>query len=320
MPQAPSLILPDRIRFGADAESLYRRSLAIREKALGPEHRHVALSLNKLAELYQNQGRYAEAEPLYRRSLAIREKALAPEHPHVARTLNDLALLFYNQGKYAEAGILYQQCLAILEKALGPHSPDLVTVLQNYACLLRKADREAQGLCVWFTGLSGAGKTTTAEILSVLLLEHGRHVTLLDGDVVRTNLSRELGFSREDRNTNVRRIGFVASEIVRHGGVAVCAAVSPYRDTRDEIRNMVGPECFFEVFVDTPLETCERRDPKGLYAKARRGEIRGFTGIDDPYEPPLSAEITLGTLVHSAEENARLILDHMVQRGLVREA
>ena len=145
-------------------------------------------------------------------------------------------------------------------------------------------------------------------------------ISLLDGDVVRTNLSRELGFSREDRNTNVRRIGFVASEIVRHGGVAVCAAVSPYRDTRDEIRNMVGPECFFEVFVDTPLETCERRDPKGLYAKARRGEIRGFTGIDDPYEPPLSAEITLGTLVHSAEENARLILDHMVQRGLVREA
>src|SRR6266516_1525282 len=121
-----------------------RRSLAIQEKELGPEHPHVALSLNKLAELYRNQGRYAEAEPLYRRSLAIREKALAPEHPDVARTLNDLALLFYNQGKYAEAGILYQRCLAILEKALGPHYPDLVTVLENYACLLRKADREAE--------------------------------------------------------------------------------------------------------------------------------------------------------------------------------
>ena len=165
--------------------------------------------------------------------------------------------------------------------------------------------------------MSGAGKTTTAEILSVLLLEHGRHVTLLDGDVVRTNLSRELGFSREDRNTNVRRIGFVASEIVRHGGVAVCAAVSPYRDTRDEIRNMVGPECFFEVFVDTPLETCERRDPKGLYAKAQAGRLKNLTGVDAPYEPPDNPDVHLPTVGHAPEELAETVLRALGDRRII---
>jgi sulfate adenylyltransferase len=146
--------------------------------------------------------------------------------------------------------------------------------------------RHQQGFCIWFTGLSGAGKSTTAELLTELLLEHGRQSTLLDGDVVRTHLSKGLGFSKEDRDTNIRRIGFVASEIVRHGGVAICAAVSPYRGTRNDVRNMVGADCFIEVFVDTPLELCEQRDTKGIYAQARRGEIKNFTGIDDPYERP----------------------------------
>jgi sulfate adenylyltransferase len=178
--------------------------------------------------------------------------------------------------------------------------------------------RHRQGFCVWFTGLSGAGKSTTAEILTVLLLEHGRQVTLLDGDVLRTHLSQGLGFSRADRDTNIRRIGFVAAEIARHGGVAVCAAVSPYRAARNEVRAMVGVERFIEVFVDTPLEVCEQRDAKGMYAQARRGEITGFTGIDDPYEAPLAAEITLDTVARSAEENARLILDAVRRRGFVR--
>lgn len=180
--------------------------------------------------------------------------------------------------------------------------------------------RHRQGVCVWFTGLSGAGKTTTAEILTALLLEHGRQVTLLDGDVVRTNLSRGLGFSKEDRDTNIRRIGFVASEVVRHGGVAVCAAVSPYRTTRDEVRNMTEPDRFIEVFVDTPLAVCEGRDTKSIYAQARRGEIRQVTGIDDVYEPPLDPEITLDTLSKTAEENARRILDHLISQGFVRAA
>jgi sulfate adenylyltransferase len=178
--------------------------------------------------------------------------------------------------------------------------------------------RYRQGVCVWFTGLSGAGKSTTAEVLTVLLLEHGRQVTVLDGDVVRTHLSKGLGFSQADRDTNIRRIGFVAAEIVRHGGVVVCAAVSPYQATRNDVRAMVGTERFIEVFVDTPIDVCEARDVKGMYAKARRGEIKDFTGIDDPYEPPLCAEITLDTVQHTPADNARCILDHLIQRGFVR--
>ncbi len=174
-----------------------------------------------------------------------------------------------------------------------------------------------QGVCIWFTGLSGAGKSTTAEILTVMLLEHGRQVTLLDGDVVRTHLSSGLGFTKEDRDTNIRRIGFVAAEIVRHGGMVICAAVSPYRALRNEVRNLVGHKSFIEVFVDTPLEVCEQRDTKGIYAKARRGEIKGFTGIDDPYEPPQHPEIVLDTVACSPEENGRQILVHIMERGFV---
>jgi sulfate adenylyltransferase len=177
--------------------------------------------------------------------------------------------------------------------------------------------RQQQGVCIWFTGLSGAGKSTTAEILTVLLLENGRQVSLLDGDVVRTQLSAGLGFSKEDRDTNIRRIGFVASEIVRHGGVVICAAVSPYISTRNEVRNLVGADRFIEVFVDTPLATCESRDTKGMYARARRGEISGVTGIDDPYEPPICPELTLDTVNSNAMENAKLILSLLAARGFV---
>ena len=178
-------------------------------------------------------------------------------------------------------------------------------------------ERYRQGVCIWFTGFSAAGKSTTAEALERLFLAQGRRVTMLDGDVVRTHLSKGLGFSKEDRDVNIRRIGFVASEIVRHGGVVVCAAVSPYRAIRDEVRSMMEEGRFIEVYVDTPISVCEERDPKGLYAKARQGLLKGFTGIDDPYEPPLKAEIALDTVVNSEEGNARLILDYLIQRGLV---
>ncbi len=174
--------------------------------------------------------------------------------------------------------------------------------------------RHRQGICIWFTGLSGSGKSTTASILATRLLEHGREATLLDGDVVRTHLSKGLGFSKEDRDTNIRRIGFVASEIVRHGGAVICAAISPYRTTRNDVRNMVG-DGFVEVFVDTPLEVCEARDTKGLYAKARRGEIKGFTGIDDPYEAPESAEIVLNTTDYTPEENANRLINYLIEQG-----
>ena len=178
--------------------------------------------------------------------------------------------------------------------------------------------RHRQGVCVWFTGLSGSGKSTTAEALTTFLLERGRQVTVLDGDVVRTHLSKGLSFGREDRDTNIRRIGFVASEIVRHGGVVICAAVSPYRATRNEVRGMIGKDQFLEIFVDTPLEVCEQRDSKGMYARARRGEIKGFTGIDDPYEAPENPEIRIATVTESAEENARLILDRLTHEGFVQ--
>ncbi|HEX8255189.1 MAG TPA: adenylyl-sulfate kinase, partial [Thermoanaerobaculia bacterium] len=178
--------------------------------------------------------------------------------------------------------------------------------------------RHRQGFCVWFTGLSGSGKSTTANILLSLLLGHGRQVTLLDGDVVRTHLSKGLGFSKEDRDTNILRIGFVAAEIVRHGGAVICAAISPYTATRNAVRAMVGAESFIEVFVDTPLEVCAARDEKGLYAKAMRGELKGFTGVDDPYEAPAAPEITIGTVDATAEQNARAIAAVLQRRGFVR--
>ncbi len=178
--------------------------------------------------------------------------------------------------------------------------------------------RHKQGVCIWFTGLSGAGKSTTAEVLTQLLLEFGKTLTVLDGDVVRTHLSKGLGFSKEDRDTNIRRIGWVAAEITRHGGTTICAAISPYRAIRNEIRAMVGSDHFVEVFVDTPLEVCEQRDYKGMYAKARRGEIKGFTGIDDPYEAPEHPEITLDTVNNTPEENARKIIDYLARQGLLR--
>ena len=175
--------------------------------------------------------------------------------------------------------------------------------------------RHEQGLCLWFTGLSGSGKSTTAEILTSFLLERGRQVTLLDGDVVRTHLSKGLGFSREDRDTNILRIGFVAGEIARQGGIVIAAAISPYRTTRNEVRKMVGENRFVEIFVDTPIEVCEERDVKGLYARARRGQIQGFTGVDDPYEVPVDPEITLHTVEETPEMNARKIVDYLEECG-----
>jgi sulfate adenylyltransferase len=175
------------------------------------------------------------------------------------------------------------------------------------------------GACVWFTGLSGSGKSTTADALVPLLEARGRTVTVLDGDVVRTHLTKGLGFGKEDRDTNVRRVGYVASEIVRHGGLVVCALVSPYRATRAEVREMVG-EGYIEVFVDTPLEVVEARDVKGWYAKARAGEVTEFTGVSDPYEPPLDAELHLRTEDTTVEANAQRVVEYLESRGILDPA
>lgn len=166
-----------------------------------------------------------------------------------------------------------------------------------------------QGLTIWFTGLSGAGKSTVANILAERLKGMGRRVELLDGDEIRKNLSSGLGFSKEDRDANIRRIAFVAKLLSRNGIIAISAAISPYREIRDEARGDIAN--FVEVFVDCPLEVCEERDVKGLYARARSGEIQQFTGISDPYEAPSSAEVVLHTDRETPEQSVEKIIDKL---------
>ncbi|MEG4113779.1 MULTISPECIES: adenylyl-sulfate kinase [unclassified Microcoleus] len=172
-----------------------------------------------------------------------------------------------------------------------------------------------KGFILWFTGLSGSGKTTITKALEPELKARGCKVEILDGDVVRTNLSKGLGFSQEDRDTNIRRIGFVAHLLSRNGVAVMTAAISPYRAIRDEIRAM-EPN-FVEVYITAPLEVCEGRDVKGLYAKARAGEIKGFTGIDDPYEEPLNPEIICYTERETVEESVKKVLSNLEELGYI---
>jgi adenylylsulfate kinase len=174
------------------------------------------------------------------------------------------------------------------------------------------------GFTLWFTGLSGAGKTTIAHLVGPLLEERGAIVEYLDGDTVRTHLSKGLGFSKEDRDTNIERIGWVASRLTRHGAAVICAAISPYEETRRAARRLVegyGP--FVEVYVKASVEECARRDVKGLYAKAFAGELKGFTGVDDPYEEPSAPELVVDTEAHEPEESARLIVARLEELGVV---
>jgi sulfate adenylyltransferase len=193
--------------------------------------------------------------------------------------------------------------------------PEVVAELSRY-----HPARGRQGVTVFFTGLSGAGKSTIAQVLLAKLLEIGeRPVTLLDGDIVRKHLSSELGFSREHRDINIRRIGYVASEITKHGGIAICAPIAPYKSTRSKVREMVEFHGgFFETYVATPLETCESRDRKGLYAKARSGLIKEFTGISDPYEAPDNAEIVIDTRDWTPLEAAQMIITRLESEGFIR--
>ena len=173
------------------------------------------------------------------------------------------------------------------------------------------------GFTVWFTGLSGAGKSTLAEILEDELRKRGLKVEMLDGDVVRTNLSKGLGFSKEDRDTNILRIGFVAQLLTRNGVATIVSAISPYREARNKCREMIGD--FIEVFVDAPLDVCIERDVKGLYKQAIAGELPSFTGVSDPYEPPDNPDLVLETDVMSREECLQLILDKLQERGYIEE-
>jgi len=178
---------------------------------------------------------------------------------------------------------------------------------------------DEKGFTLWFTGLSGAGKTTISEHLSKELEARGSKLEILDGDVVRENLSKGLGFSKEDRDTNIRRIAFVADLLSRNGVPVITAAISPYRELRDEARELMGDR-FVEAYVKASVEVCAERDVKGLYEKAFAGEIKEFTGVSDPYEPPLDPELTLDTENESPEESAEKILAYLEQRELIPSA
>ncbi len=182
---------------------------------------------------------------------------------------------------------------------------------------MENGSRHGRGFTLWFTGLSGAGKTTIADIVErELRTRHGK-VEVLDGDIVRTNLSKGLGFSREDRDTNVLRIGFVADLLTRNGVGVIVSAISPFKEVRDEVRRNVG-EDFIEIYVDAPLEVCAERDVKGLYKKAFAGEIEQFTGVSDPYEPPASPELHIKTDEEEPNESARRVLLRLEELGYLR--
>jgi sulfate adenylyltransferase len=224
------------------------------------------------------------------------------EVPEGARVLNlsgtDLRDRL-NEGRDIPAWFTYPEVVRELRKSYPP--------------------RHKQGVTIFFTGLSGSGKSTIANVLLTKFLEMGgRPVTILDGDLVRKHLSSELGFSKEHRDINIRRIGYVASEITKNGGIAICAPIAPYDATRTHVRQMIEPYGgFILVHVATPIETCEERDRKGLYAKARAGIVKEFTGISDPYEVPTNAEVVINTAELSAEEAAQEIILHLEQQGFI---
>ncbi len=174
---------------------------------------------------------------------------------------------------------------------------------------------EQKGFTLWFTGLSGAGKTTLARMVEDQLIARGHKVEVLDGDVIRTNLSKGLGFSKEDRDTNIRRIGFVCNLLTRNDVVAIAAAISPYRQVRDELRRDIG--AFVEVYVRCPIAVLAERDVKGLYKKALAGEIKNFTGVDDPYESPLAAEVVVETDIETPEQSAARIISKLEEMSLL---
>ena len=173
-----------------------------------------------------------------------------------------------------------------------------------------------QGFTLWFTGLSGAGKSTLANLAAKQLRERGHRVEILDGDEVRTNLSKGLGFSKEDRDTNIRRIGYVCNLLARNGVIAISAAISPYREVRNEVRAQHSR--FFEVFMKCPIDTLVERDVKGLYKKALAGEIKGFTGVDDPYEEPLTPELVIDSSAETVGDSLGKLLSTLEQRNYIR--
>jgi adenylylsulfate kinase len=193
----------------------------------------------------------------------------------------------------------------------------LANVQGQYLGDLGEIAMKQRGVTIWFTGLSGSGKSTIAHALEAELRRQGYGLEILDGDIVRTNLTKGLGFSREDRDENIRRIGFVSHLLTRNGVIVLVSAISPYRDIRDEVRERIDD--FVEVYVDAPLEVCEGRDVKGLYKRARAGEIKQFTGIDDPYEPPLNPEVHCHTDAETVEESVAKVMAKLMELGYLQQ-
>jgi sulfate adenylyltransferase len=310
-------LLPLAMRMGGPREAVWH---AIIRRNFGATHFIVGRD-------HAGPGKDATGKPFYGPYDA--QELLAKHEEEVGVKMVPFKELVYlaDEERYVEAGeepkgakILNISGTQVRDDYLakGSYLPEWFTRRETSEILMEMfPPRHKQGFCLWFTGLSGSGKSTVAQIVTSMLMEHGRQTTVLDGDVVRTHLSKGLGFSREDRDANVMRIGFVAGEIVRQHGAVICAAISPFRAARNECRKMVGEEQFIEVFVNTPVDVCEQRDVKGLYAKARRGEIKGFTGVDDPYEEPRNPEIMLDTVKFSPEQNARQIIQFLEDRGLL---
>ncbi len=192
--------------------------------------------------------------------------------------------------------------------------PEIAQILLEF-----NPPKTKRGFCVWFTGLPSSGKSTISDILAPMLMAKGKRVTILDGDRVRRHLTKDLTFTKDDRIANILRVGFVASEVVRHNGVALCALISPYTSARDKVRAMIGEDRFIEVFVDTPIDVCQTRDVKGMYALANAGGMKSFTGVDDPYERPSRPELQINTTEISPEESALLVLRKLKEKGFVKD-
>jgi sulfate adenylyltransferase len=279
---------------------------------------------------HASPGRDSGGRPFYD-SLAAQKlvKAVEPE-VGVKPVLFDEMVYVSEEGRYKErsnvpptTGVWSISGTDLRTKYLnrGRDLPDWFTRPET-AAILRQAypPKTEGGFCVWLTGLPCAGKSTVAEALVARLMEQGRTVTLLDGDTVRRHLSKGLGFTREDRIAHNERMGFIAAEIVRHHGVVVCAAVSPFEEARVRVRELVGADRFVLVYVDTPLNECERRDVKGMYAQARRGELQRFTGIDDPYEAPVKPEVRIETVGRSVDECVDKLWLWLQAAGFVKDA
>jgi len=310
---------PEALRFAGPREALLhaieQRNFGANEVMIGPDHASPGASVAR--DFYPP---YAAADLVRQYAAELRIQVLTPRrlvHVDGRGPVPDDEV-----GEDEDAReISGEEVRLRLER--GDDLPDWLVSPEVAAELARTyRPRQERGFTVFFTGLSGSGKSTVANVLATRLREvGGRTITLLDGDLVRKHLSRELGFSREDRNTNVLRIGYVASEITKHGGIAICAPIAPYDHIRKQNRRAIEATGggYVLVHVSTPQEVCEQRDRKGLYAKARAGLIQGFTGVDDPYEPPEDADLDIDTSEVTAAEAADQIVRHLVEQGRLTE-